>query len=234
MSNKEHEVFNKEKLNTIFKKYSINPKKYSRYQTALTHSSYKNEHNLNNDYERYEFLGDSAVSWVITNYLFDKENLAEGEMSIIKAKLVSTKSLAKATRMLGLDELILLGNGMKNKALTDKVLEDVFEAFIGAVAKDVGIKKAQLIIKDTVIKMYNHGEINTSKPYKTLIQEYLGRSENKEIRYIPLNEKNETPRRVRLEFNGITYAEGFGNTLKEAEENAAFNCYSLVANKQHH
>lgn len=226
------EVNNKEKLNQIFEKYRINPKEYSRYVSALTHSSYSHEHHLNYDYERYEFLGDSAISWIITNFLFNKHDLSEGQMSIIKAKLVCTKTFAQASKELGLDCIVKLGNGMMDKPISEKVLENLFEAFIGAVARDVGIKKAAMIVEEVIIKPYLEGKIIADKPYKTLIQECLMRSEKNDIKYIALNSKNELPRKVELRFEGDIYGYGEGNNIKEAEENAAKDAYHKLANKK--
>lgn len=153
-------------------------------------------------------------------------------MSIKKAKLVSGKTLALAAKKINLDKIILVGKGLES--ISDKILENVFEAFIGAVAKDVGIKKAYSIIDYCIIQPYLNGEIQTEKPYKTLIQEALMRSYNKEIKYVRDNQSalsnfvNKHPIIVNLIFDGQVYGSGSGKTLKEAEENAAKNAYSKL------
>ena len=217
----------KDILEEIFTRFKINPRNFYKYVIALTHSSYAHEHNLNYNYERFEFIGDSAISWIISNFLFNQENLSEGDMSIKKAKLVSGTTFATAAKKIRLDELLLVGKGLINK-VTDKVLENTFEAFIGAVANDCGIKKAATIINELIIEPYLEGEISTSKAYKTLIQEALMRTENNDIKYIQLNDKNDEPRKVKLVFQGNTYGIGIGHTLKEAEENAAQNAYEKL------
>ena len=214
-------------LEEIFKRFKINPRNYSKYVEALTHSSYAHEHNLNYNYERFEFIGDSAISWIISNFLFNQLQLSEGDMSIKKAKLVSGTTFTAAAKKIRLDEVLLVGRGLINK-ITDKVLENAFEAFIGAVANDCGIKKASVIINELIIEPYLEGEISTDKAYKTLIQEALMRTENNDIKYIQLNDKNEEPRRVKLVFQGNTYGIGVGHTLKEAEENAAKDAYEKL------
>lgn len=148
-------------------------------------------------------------------------------MSIKKAKLVSGSTFATAAKKLKLDQVILVGKGLIGK-ISDKVLENVFEAFVGAVANDAGIKKARLIVDEYIILPYLHGEIRTDKPYKTLIQEALMRSENNDIRYIQLNKKNEEPRKVKLVFEGNTYGVGSGHTLRDAEEAAAKDAYQKL------
>lgn len=217
----------KDILEEIFKQFKICPKNYSKYIEALTHSSYTHEHNLTYNYERFEFIGDSAISWIVSNFLFNQSQLSEGDMSIKKAKLVSGATFAAAAKKLKLDQVILVGKGLIGK-VSDKVLENVFEAFVGAVANDAGIKKARLIVDEYIILPYLHGEIRTDKPYKTLIQEALMRSENNDIRYIQLNKKNEEPRRVKLVFEGNTYGIGSGHTLRDAEEAAAKDAYQKL------
>lgn len=227
---------NYQQLKGLFTFFKINPKNYSNYIQALTHSSYAHENGLNYNYERYEFIGDAAISWIISNFLFDQIELNEGLMSIKKAKLISGKTLALAAKKINLDKIILVGKGLES--ISDKILENVFEAFIGAVAKDVGIKKAYSIIDYCIIQPYLNGEIQTEKPYKTLIQEALMRSYNKEIKYVrdnqltPSNFVNKYPIVVNLIFDGQVYGVGSGKTLKEAEENAAKNAYSKLTTKK--
>lgn len=212
-------------INEIFKLFKINPKNYSTYIKALTHSSYSYENNLDYDYERYEFIGDAAISWIISNFLFSETDLDEGSMSIKKAKLVSGETLAQAAKKINLDKVIIVGKGLEK--ISDKVLENSFEAFVGAVAKDLGIKKAYHIVKYCIIDPYKHGDINVSKPYKTLIQEALMRSYNKEIKYISSYTKDNL-RRVNLIFDGMIYGTGEAPTLKQAEELAAKDAYSRL------
>lgn len=218
-----------EKINKIFKLFKIVPKNYSTYIKALTHSSYAYENNLNYDYERYEFIGDSAISWIISNFLFSNDTLSEGSMSIKKAKLVSGETLAHAAKMIGLDEVIITGKGLEK--ISDKILENSFEAFVGAVARDLGIKKAYSIVNYCIIEPYLHGEINVDKPYKTLIQEALMRSYNKEIKYVSVNSQTNL-RKVNLVFDGMTYGTGEAPTLRQAEELAAKDAYSRLKIKK--
>ena len=83
---------------------------------ALTHSSYSNESGERNHHllcnERLEFLGDSILSLVVSEYLFAKyPNIAEGELTCIRKEVVCAEALAKYARVLGLGEYLLLGIG---------------------------------------------------------------------------------------------------------------------------
>ena len=83
--------------------------------TALTHSSYANEcriKTLNN--ERLEFLGDSVLNLSVSNYLYNRfKNLTEGELTKLRASIVSEASLAKIARRLELGDYLRLGKGKK-------------------------------------------------------------------------------------------------------------------------
>lgn len=223
--NKNEEWINN--LNEVLLRFKIIPKNYSKYKQALTHPSYAHENSLNYNYQRFEFIGDAAISWIISNFLFSDRSLSEGDMSIKKAKLVSGKTLSNAAKMINLDKLIFVGKGLEK--VSDKILEDFFEAFVGVVANDVGIKKAIVIIDYCIINPYLAGEISTQKPYKTLIQEALMRGFKNEITYRQLSDHKSKVKKVELIFDGNVYGVGYGATLKLAEEDAAKNAYSKLS-----
>ncbi len=222
-------VFNVDLLTQILSKFNIRVQKLSFYIEAFTHPTYANENNKKYNYERLEFLGDAAISWIITNYLYSKTSKNEGIMSTIKAKLVSGANFTSIAKALGLDQLILVGNGLMKDGISDKVLENIFESFIGAICQDSGIKKARNVIDKMIIEPFEKGAISTHKPYKTIIQEALGRTEKNDIKYVPLNGNNHIPRKVYLIFNNNIYGYGEGKSLHEAEENAAFDAYKKLS-----
>lgn len=114
---------------------------------ALTHSSWANEcgggqrHN-----ERQEFLGDAVLELCVSWELFRRFPKArEGELTKLRARLVSTVSLAERARQLGLDGLLKLGRGEERQGGRDRdsVLSDVLEAVLAAVYEDGGFAAAQ-------------------------------------------------------------------------------------------
>ncbi|CAG8617404.1 11339_t:CDS:1, partial [Paraglomus occultum] len=109
---------------------------------ALTHKSYHYENPKTGPHnERLEFLGDSIVSFVVANFLFSRyPDLKEGQLTLLRANLVCKKSLAKFALQLKLDEGLLLGVGALRDGgkASEKVLEDAFEAYVGAVYLDSG------------------------------------------------------------------------------------------------
>ena len=104
---------------------------------ALSHSSYANENKKHrNSNERLEFLGDSVLSIVVSEYLFSNyKNLPEGELTKIRASLVCESSLFEFAQRIKLGEFILLGKGEENTGGRDRrsILADAFEAFCNEV-----------------------------------------------------------------------------------------------------
>ncbi|MCD6442226.1 ribonuclease III, partial [bacterium] len=119
---------------------------------ALIHRSYINEHpelKLGNN-ERLEFLGDAVLELIITKLLFKKfPNKPEGELTCLRASLVNTKSLARISVKLKINEYLYLSRGESKSINRQKeaILADVFEAIIGAIYLDKGIKEAEKFIK---------------------------------------------------------------------------------------
>jgi len=90
-------------------------------------------------YERLEFLGDAALQLAISEYLFETHgDLSPGEMTLLRSKVVNKSALAKVARELKIQDVMLLGKGEKRQQLADSVMEDVLEAFIGAMYVDLG------------------------------------------------------------------------------------------------
>ncbi|CAG8569828.1 3142_t:CDS:1 [Ambispora leptoticha] len=115
---------------------------------ALTHKSYHYENpNTGPHNERLEFLGDSIVSFVVANFLYTRFPLfKEGQLTLMRANLVCKKSLARFALQLDLDKELLLGVGALRDGgrESEKVLEDAFEAYIGAVFLDSGSKMSTI------------------------------------------------------------------------------------------
>lgn len=226
--------FNIDLLKEILKKYKINPKNISIYMEALTHPSYRNEHNMKIDNQRLEFLGDMAISWVTCNYLFNlSDNLPEGEMSLIKSKVTSGEVFSKIAKELKIDELLMIGNGIAISGITNKILEDAFEAFIGAIYKDQGIKKVYQVIESLIFKKIENKELDIQKSPKSKLQELLMSSNGKSIKSIKYerNEISENIKKVKIKVGDIIYGVGIGANFKEAEQKAAQDALDKYSQK---
>ena len=111
------------------------------YQTAFTHKSALKKYKINESFETLEFMGDSVLGFVITKFLFDQyKDRQEGFLTKARTKLVRGETLAEIARKLNLDKWILMDDkGMRNGwNKNTKVLEDVFEALLGAIYMDIG------------------------------------------------------------------------------------------------
>lgn len=214
-------------LEEILKPFNIRIKQLSYYVEALTHPSYAHQHNLKQNYQRLEFLGDSVISYIISNFLYrHNDNLNEGLMSQIKIYMERSESLANYAIKLQIDKLIMMGNGLKK--VTNKILEDIFEAFIGAVYLDQGVDKVIKIFQFLVFDEFDIKKYQNIKSYKCQFQEYIDANEFKQ--YKKTNNENKIVYKQSL-INGIWHAKlyfkqnlyGIGSGVKkvEAEENAA-------------
>jgi len=138
---------------------------------ALTHKSYKQPY----DNERLEFLGDAVLDLVVGEYLFNKFSKSdEGKLSKIRASLVNESGFELLARSINLGEYIFLSNAEENNGGREKasLLSNAFEAVIGAIYLEAGIKKIEEIAIGLIEK--NHKDISLDslfKDYKTTLQE---------------------------------------------------------------
>lgn len=189
-------------------------------ETALTHTSYANEHHVKH-YERLEYLGDAILEAVTSEYFYLNTDLKEGEMTKLRANYVCEKALATYAKELGIDEHIRLGHGQINN-LNDTIIADVFEAIIAAIYLDKGYLTAKKFI-DTIIIPYIKKEEDFNSDYKTKLQE-LVQTDRKSLEYIVVGESGEAHNKtfeVIVKVDDIIYGKGTGKSKKEAEQNAA-------------
>lgn len=125
------------------------------YQKAFTHkSALKENENLPGSFETLEFIGDSVLGFVITKFLYDKfEERQEGFLTKARTKLVRGETLASIASKLGLHAWIQMDEkGMRNEwNHNPKILEDAFEALVGAIYMDLGLLHA----KEFILRIYN-------------------------------------------------------------------------------
>ena len=194
---------------------------------SLTHSSYGHEKNMP-DNERLEFLGDAVLKLAATEYLYNKfPSYAEGDLTKIRATVISDETFARVGHKLGLGELLLLSpnekrsGGQKRKSN----LANVFEALVAAIYLDAGLGKARDIIVEAL-----QGEIETVSrsgyisDYKSALQEYAQKHMQQLPHYHVIKETGPRHRRVfwiEVRVRGKKYGIGRGANKKEAEQKAA-------------
>ncbi len=213
----------------FLERFNIKFKNSKLLETALTHSSYANEHKGCDNYERLEFLGDAVLEVVTSEYFYLHTNYKEGEMTKLRANYVCEKALATYAKELGIDEDIRLGHGQMHN-LNDTIIADVFEAVVGAIYLDQGYLVAKKYI-DTIIIPYIKKEMDFNADYKTKLQE-LVQTGKKSVEYEVVKEYGEAHKKVFevvVKIDDIIYGRGKGSSKKEAEQRAALNAY----NKSH-
>lgn len=191
-------------------------------ETALTHSSYSNEHNCDN-YERLEYLGDAILESVTSEYLYLNTDYSEGKMTKIRANYVCEKALATYSKKMGIDRYIRLGHGQINN-LNDTIIADVFEAVAATVYLDQGYEVVKKYLQDIIVPFIKEGwDFNTD--YKTKLQEAV-QTNKKSLEYVLIREYGEAHDKtfeMAVKIDNIIYGKGIGKSKKEAEQNAALD-----------
>ena len=138
---------------------------------ALTHKSYKQPY----DNERLEFLGDAVMDLIVGEYLFKKFNKSdEGQLSKIRASLVSETGFTKLAKVLQLGDYILLSNAEENNGGRGKssLLSNAFEAIMGAIYLEAGLKKVEQISIKLIENNYEEISLDSLfRDFKTTLQE---------------------------------------------------------------
>ncbi len=223
-------------LYDFFKSFGIYPKNIELYEMAFTHSSFNSDaRTRHHDYERLEFMGDSVLGFVIASLIYNYHpEMTEGAMTKARSTLVQTSSLAKKAREYHYDEYIRAGHSLtKEQALkNDHILEDIFEAVLGAIYLDQGIEiatKYVVAMFESDVKNFTPTEV---KDYKSLLQEAMQAEYRESVTYKVISEKgppHDKTFEVEVYFNGQALGSGIGKSKKDAEKKAAQDALSKVA-----
>ena len=193
---------------------------------ALTHGSYASEHPGVADYQRLEFLGDAVLELTVTRYLYEQFPTAdEGEMTLLRAGVVSEPALATIAREWGVPQLIRLGRGEESTGGRgkDSILSDVVESLLAAVYIDAGIEQVeQIVLRYWTPMIAERVGIPGGRDYKTRLQEVLV-AEGRDVEYtfteMGLQHARQFTATVRS--SGDDLATGTGTSKKRAEQDAA-------------
>lgn len=213
------------KLNYEFKDPSL-------IRTALTHSSYANEHRCQSN-ERLEFLGDSILGMVVAAYLYRLyPDMPEGKMTRLRAELVCEQSLHRVAARLGFGENLRLGKGEELSGGRERasILADCVEAVIAALYLDGGFDTARAFIMEHILSNLEQPDFAYGSDYKTELQELVQQKPNQSLSYTMVAESGPDHRKTftaEVRLNGAVLGSGEGRTKKEAEQNAA--CVALRA-----
>ena len=203
--------------------------------TAITHSSFANESKkeLKNN-ERLEFLGDSVLSVIVSEYIFKNyPNLKEGKLSKLRASLVCEKTLCKFSKKLDVGSFLLLSHGERNcdGANRESILADAFEAIIAAIYLDSGLNEARNFVLGFIKKEIDNKSNLLLNDYKTILQEIVQKNKGETISYLLIGESGPAHDKffkMEARINSNKVGIGFGKSKKEAEQMAAKEVLKLM------
>jgi len=207
------------------------------FEHAFIHRSYLNEtKDKIESNERLEFLGDSILSFVVSDHLYKTyPDFDEGILTNLRSLVVNTKSLAKAAQALDFGNKLRLSrgeeesNGRKNESL----LANTFEAFIGALFMDQGTEAVHGFLSQTIIpQIEEYVQKKVFKDPKSLLQEFVQSKKQNSPQYKVL--KEEGPAHAKTFTIGVfveqaQVGEGVGHSKQEAEERAAEQALEKIA-----
>lgn len=208
--------------------------KNSKLQTqAFTHRSYLNETKEDiSSNERMEFLGDSIISFVVSEFLYRKyPNFNEGELTNMRSLMVNTESLAQVGRNLGFGSLLRLSKGeeqlkgRENKSL----LADSFEAYVGALFIDQGITAVSQFLNEVLLPKAETLADKTLKDAKSLLQEFVQSKGQSHLLYKVVDEQGPAHNKVftvKVTIDDRVLGIGNGRSKQDAEKDAAENALS--------
>jgi ribonuclease-3 len=213
-----------------FTGYQFNSKELL--EQALTHRSYSR--NVNN--ERLEFLGDSVLNLIISNFIYRRfEGASEGRLSRIRASLVKQDTLAGVAREIGLGDHIRLGGGeLKSGGFRRaSILSDVLEALIAAIYLDSDYLQAEKVVLHLFGDLLQAVDIDSSmKDAKTKLQEYLQGRQKPLPDYQVVQTSGKSHDQVftvSCEVGDLDlHSEGRGSSRKKAEQQAADNLLQML------
>jgi ribonuclease-3 len=219
----------KEELARLQKALGYSFKEIRLLNKALTHKSYVNEtgENLKHN-ERFEFLGDSVLDLIVSEYMVRKySDYKEGVLSKIRAGVVNESCLAKLALNLELGDFLLLGRGEEISGGRKKasLLANAYEALAGAIYFDSNIETtAKILLPNIKKEITSFIDTPESRDYKSDLQEY---TQNKFVCIPVYRVANEIGPDHEKQFEVVVFVKdknrgrGTGRSKKEAEQAAA-------------
>ena len=205
---------------------------------AMAHSSYINDHKMNklNSNERLEFLGDSVLELISSEFLYEQyPEKPEGELTKLRASLVSEGPLAQVARQLCLGDYILLSHGEermggKNR---DSITSDAVEALLGAIYLDGGIDEARRFTYRFILNDIEKKQLFYDS--KTVLQEIVQKYHLGTLSYNLIREEgpdHDKMYEVNDVMDGKVIGNGRGRTKKNAQQKAAYAAIRTIGKSE--
>lgn len=202
-------------------------------ETALTHSSYANEHNTESN-ERLEYMGDAVLDLLMGEYLYKKfPKRQEGSLTKMRAKNVCESALVEYAKRCDLKDYLLLGKGeeMSGGRNRSALQADAFEALLGAIYLDKGLEEVRKVFDKVVVPTVESDKVDNFVDYKSYLQE-LVQSDKRTLEYKVVDEQGPSHDKTfvtRVYMDDILMGEGAGKTKKESEQHAAETALKKLA-----
>lgn len=191
---------------------------------AFVHSSYAHEENIR-DNDRMEFFGDAILEYLVSEYIFKKyRDCDEGQLSKMRAVVVSADGLRPVVDDLRILECLLVAGSSSNiRSLSRKIEANLYEALLCAIYLDGGMPAARRFVIKTLKTSMDNAARNLRQNYKSLVQEYCQqRRWNVDYKQLEKSGPANTPRfTYALYINGKRVSEGSGSSIKNAQQEAA-------------
>lgn len=216
----------------ILNNFRIIAKNKKYYEEAFTHSSYVHENPSCKDYEQMEFIGDAVLDIIVADLIYKTyPSLSQGIMSKLRAALVCGKSLASYARMYDFGSAIRLGHGelLSGGRDSSKILEDVFEAFLGAYYLDDGYEAVYNLVKEIMLEDIKTFKLDSVTDYKSKLQEDVQTDRRGNVVYRVTKETGSAQNKtfyVEAVYENIVLGHGVGSSKKKAEQDAARDALS--------
>lgn len=217
-------------MEELEKKLKLKFKDKETIRNAFVHRSYLNEHpgeKLTHN-ERLEFLGDAILGFIVSEYLYQRfPEKSEGDLTNFRSALVNARSLAETASKLKLGDYLLLSKGEEATGGRDRqyLLANTFEALLGAIYLDLGLKVAGDFLEKNLLPNIDHViEKKLYKDFKSLLQEQAQDKLSMTPIYKVLSEEgpdHSKTFKMGVYFNERLVAEGAGNSKQTAEQAAA-------------
>ena len=199
---------------------------FDKYVSVFTHKSAVRDTGRQS-YERYEYMGDAVINFVVAKYLYDRfPNEDEGFLTRVRTKLVSGKFLAHLSGRLGLQHLVT----MNRKAIQQgwyanpRIMEDVFESLVGCVYLDLGLMAARNFVLSVIERHAEFDDVLRDTNYKDALMRYAQARAMQLPEYRVLNDPQVTRQPlfyIVVVLGGVAYGHGVDASKKGAEQKAA-------------
>lgn len=205
---------------------------------ALTHSSYANELHSRGAAplvcnERLEFLGDSVLSIITSEYLFDTfRSQPEGILTKMRASIVCEDACCKFASDIHLGDFLSLGHGeeMNHGRERKSILADAFEALLAALYLDAGKEETMRFLLPYVKKEAAVLKNGRTKDYKTLLQQIIQQKPGEMLEYVLVGESGPDHKKTfdtEARLNSNVIGRGTGSSKRESEQMAAYQALIL-------